>query len=133
MDETLLAHHGGTLERIPLYAMLGAPLDTLKRRAQRLGRRLRKGGIPVRGGAMGSTLGGGTTPEETIPSYGLYLEGSQNLASLLREQIPPVVARIESDSVLFDLRTVFPDQDRQLESTITLAYMKLHEIQARGA
>ena len=87
----------------------------------------------MRGGAMRSTLGGGTTPDETIPSYGLHLEGSQRLLNLLREQSSPIVARIESDRVLFDLRTVFPDQDRQLEASITGAYMKLQEIQAGGA
>ncbi len=133
MDETLVAHHGGKLERIPLYAMLSTTLEMLKGRALRLGRRLRQKGIPARGREMRSALGGGTTPDETMVSYGLYLDGGQRLADLLREQEPPIVARIESDKVLFDLRTVFPDQDRRLEASMKDAYIKLQEIQSGGA
>jgi len=32
----------------------------------------------------------------------------------LRRLAPPVVARIERDRVVFDLRTVLPEQDEQL-------------------
>ena len=122
MDRTLLVHQTGQLHRIPLYAMLDTPVQALKRRAGALGRRLRRAGVPVRGGATRAALGGGTTPAETMPSYGLFLEGNQRLLDLLREQPHPVVARIEDERVVFDLRTVFPAQDRELEAAITAAY-----------
>ena len=133
MDEVLRAHHGDRLEKIPLYAMLGAPLEGLKGRARRIGGRLRANGIPARGLATRATLGGGTTPEETLPSYGLALPGSQQLAANLRAAELPVIARIEDDEVILDLRTVAPDQDRALERVISEAYRGLQASQDAGA
>lgn len=122
MDEVLASHASGRLEEIPLYAMLGTPLASLKRRAQSVGRRLRSAGVPARGRATRAALGGGTTPEETIASYGLSVAGGQELADRLRAVSPPVIARIEDDQVVFDLRTVFPDQDRVLADAVARAY-----------
>jgi L-seryl-tRNA(Ser) seleniumtransferase len=133
MDETLRSHHSGRLEEIPLYAMLAVPVDRLKRRAGQLARKLRKAGVPARGRGTRATLGGGTTPDETMPSYGLGVPGGQALADRLRETSPPVVARLEADEVVVDLRTVFPDQDPLLVGAIITAYSGIHENQAGGA
>ncbi len=122
MDEVLRSHHSGRLEEIPLYSMLEESVDSLKRRAARLGRRLRNVGVPVRGRTTRAALGGGTTPEETLASYGLGINGGQELANRLREAQPPVVARIEDDEVVLDLRTVFADQDPDLENAVIEAY-----------
>ncbi len=122
MDEVLRAHHSGHLEEIPLYSMLQASVESLKRRAARLGRRLRHLGIPVRCRATRAALGGGTTPEETLPSYGLGINGGQELANRLREARPPVIGHIEDNEVVLDLRTVFSDQDPDLENALVEAY-----------
>ncbi len=122
MDETLRAHHAGRLSEIPLYAMLETAVDTLKGRARRLGSRLRAAGVPVRGRATRAALGGGTTPEETVASYGLSIDGGQRLFDALRRQRPPVVARIEGGAVVLDLRTVPPHHDRVLEAALAAAY-----------
>jgi L-seryl-tRNA(Ser) seleniumtransferase len=133
MEEVLQAHHSGLLDEIPLYAMLSTPLETLNGRARRLGRRLRARNVPVKGRATRAALGGGTTPDETLPSYGLAIAGGQGLADGLRAQSPPVVARIEDDEVLLDLRTVFSDQDRDLEEALVAAYSGLQESHEDGA
>ncbi|MDX2436288.1 MAG: L-seryl-tRNA(Sec) selenium transferase [Acidobacteriota bacterium] len=134
MDEVLAAHASGRLEDIPLYAMLGASLDSLKRRARTIGRRLRSAGLPARGRTTRAALGGGTTPEETVASYGLSVAGGQELADRLRAVTPPVIGRIEDDAVVLDLRSVFPDQDRQLETTVVEAYKSVVQaIQDDGA
>ena len=133
MDEVLRAHHSGRLEEIPFYAMLEIPVDSLKGRAQRLGRRLRAAGVPVRGRPTRAALGGGTTPEETLPSYGLGVAGGQRLADRLRATTPAVVSRIEDDEVVFDLRTVPVDQDRDLEAALVEAYRGLQASQDTGA
>ncbi len=133
MDEVLRAHHSGHLEEIPLYAMLGVSVESLKGRAQRLGRRLRAAGVPVRGRPTRAALGGGTTPEETLPSYGLGVAGGQRLAERLRTMTPPVVSRIEDDEVVLDLRTVPADQDRDLETALVDAYNGLQASQDAGA
>jgi L-seryl-tRNA(Ser) seleniumtransferase len=132
MDDVLRAHHSDHLEEIPLYTMLGTPLEALVGRARRVGRRLRAGGVPARGLATRAALGGGTTPEETLPSYGLAIPGGQRFADFLRQDEPPVIARIEDDEVVLDLRTVFPNQDRVLESAVTTAYKKLQEVTDSG-
>jgi L-seryl-tRNA(Ser) seleniumtransferase len=132
MDEVLRAHHGERLEEIPLYSMLATPRETLVRRARRIGRRLRSAGVPARGLATRATLGGGTTPEETLASYGLAIAGGQRLAELLRQEEPPVISRIENDDVLLDLRTVFPDQDRALETAVSSAYNRFQEVTDSG-
>ena len=133
MDEVLHAHLSGHLERIPLYAMLEIPVERLKRRAQRLGRRLRASGVPVRGRPTRATLGGGTTPEETLPSYGLGVAGGQRLAERLRAMTPPVISRIEDDEVVLDLRTVPAEEDPNLETALVDAYSGLQAIHDAGA
>jgi len=130
MDRVLRAHGSGRLREIPLYAMLDTPLEALKRRARSLGRRLRTRGITARGRATRSVLGGGTTPDESVPSFGLAIPGRQRLADLLRSTRPPVIARIEGDQVICDLRTVRPDQDRALEACIVEAW---HQLQTETA
>ncbi len=74
-------------------------------------------------------VGGGSLPEEGLPTKLLALgpageagkprlrvagpaRSAEELARLLREHNPPVVARIERDVVLLDPRTVHPREDR---------------------
>jgi L-seryl-tRNA(Ser) seleniumtransferase len=122
MDRVLAAHQSGQLHRIPVYAMLDMPVETLKRRAARLGRRLRRLDVPVRGRTTRAALGGGTTPEETMPSYGLGLAGGQQVLDALRDAEPPVIGRIEDDEVVLDLRTVAPEDDPLLEAAVASAF-----------
>jgi L-seryl-tRNA(Ser) seleniumtransferase len=122
MDQVLRAHQSGRLDEIPLYAMLGEPIETISRRARRIARRLRERGVPAQGRATRAALGGGTTPAETMPSYGLAIEGGQRLLDALRKGEPPVVGRIEEDRVILDLRTVLRHQDRGFETALVAAY-----------
>ncbi len=122
MDRILRAHETGRLDEIPLYAMLNTTIETLKRRAGRIGRKLREKGVPARGRSTRSTLGGGTTPDETMAGYGLEIAGGQALLDALRHGKPPIVGRIEEDQVVLDLRTVFPEQDGTLIEGILAAW-----------
>ena len=62
-----------------------------------------------------STIGGGSAPGSTLPTALLELQSgslsASALAARLRAARPPVIARIESDRVVLDLRTVPADQD----------------------
>ena len=66
----------------------------------------------------GSTIGGGTTPGLTLPTRLLALTharlSADGLEAALRALDPPVIARIERDRVVLDLRTVFEDEDASL-------------------
>jgi L-seryl-tRNA(Ser) seleniumtransferase len=59
-----------------------------------------------------SLLGGGSTPEKTIPTVLIRLAGDAvKLEARLRAGDPPLIARIENDAVVLDLRTVPADFD----------------------
>jgi L-seryl-tRNA(Ser) seleniumtransferase len=63
-----------------------------------------------------STVGGGSLPGETLPTRLLALEitKAEKALSLLRANDPPIIARIERDRILFDPRTVFPEEEDRL-------------------
>ena len=69
-----------------------------------------------------STVGGGGAPGSAIATRLLRLTPRDHSASwlerLLRQQRPPIIARIEDDRVLIDLRTVLPEQDAPLAEAL---------------
>jgi L-seryl-tRNA(Ser) seleniumtransferase len=110
-------------ERIPLYRMLATPLDTLQARAVALCARLGEPGLraePVQGYA-----GGGTLPLAPIDSVALAWysprAGADAAAARLRLGAPPVVARVDGDRVLIDLRTIPPERDGDLAAALEAA------------
>lgn len=58
-----------------------------------------------------STVGGGSLPEESMPTFVLSLnvKSPDRFLKRLREANPPVIARTENDRVLLDPRTVLND------------------------
>jgi L-seryl-tRNA(Ser) seleniumtransferase len=105
-------------EGIPLYAMLGRSLGTLRTRAEALAARL-----PARVVATNSVVGGGTLPEETLPSIGLALDVAdpESVARRLRCGDPPVVGRIGDGKLLLDLRTIPPERDEEVARAVLRA------------
>jgi L-seryl-tRNA(Ser) seleniumtransferase len=63
-----------------------------------------------------STVGGGSLPGESFPTYllSLTVESPDKFLKRLRTQNPPVVARTSNDRVLLDPRTVLPEQEGAL-------------------
>ncbi len=53
--------------------------------------------------------GGGTLPQVTIPSIGLRLAGDH--LDALRANEPPIIARVEDNATIVDLRTIAPEHD----------------------
>jgi L-seryl-tRNA(Ser) seleniumtransferase len=109
-----LGHYmkGEALQQIPIWQMIAAEEDALKARAQAWRENLGQGEvIPSR-----STVGGGSLPEESLPTWalGLKLKKPDQLASRLRANDPPIIARIEADRLILDPRTVLPGQDKEL-------------------
>jgi L-seryl-tRNA(Ser) seleniumtransferase len=84
---------------IPVLAMLEAPEDELRARAERLG------GEVVRATAR---VGGGALPllELEGPVAAFAVEDPDGLAAALRQADPPIVARIADGRVLLDPRTM---------------------------
>jgi L-seryl-tRNA(Ser) seleniumtransferase len=107
---------------IPVWRMLSTPPIALKKRAAAIVAALpaRTARVGVRVAALSSALGGGSLPGETIPSFGLAVEGRppDPLLDRLRTGDPPVVAHVQGDAVLLDLRTVDPADDERLASAL---------------
>jgi L-seryl-tRNA(Ser) seleniumtransferase len=61
-------------------------------------------------------VGGGSLPGETLPTRLLVLPAPEPdaAAAWLRGWPTPVVARIQKDHLLFDPRTVLPEQEEDL-------------------
>ncbi len=105
---------------IPIWRMIAAPVDGLRKRAEALRARLGEATevIEVR-----STVGGGSLPGETLPSVGLALgvRSATRALAALRHGEPPVIGRVEDRRVVLDLRTVDPTQDAPLAAAVERA------------
>jgi L-seryl-tRNA(Ser) seleniumtransferase len=108
---------GRAVSAIPIWRQMAAPGDELARRATALAERV--GGRVI---AVESTVGGGSLPGETLPSFGVALDGpADRLLAALRRGSPCVVARIADGSVVLDLRTVEPEHDDDLATAVERA------------
>lgn len=104
---------------IPIWRMIAAPAEALHQRAEHWLEVLGRGEvIPSQ-----STVGGGSLPDETLPTsvLALSVRSPNHFLELLRSSQPPVIARLEEDKVIFDPRTVLPEQDIDLLSAIRSA------------
>jgi len=77
----------------------------------------------ARAEATESTVGGGSLPGQTLPSWGVAVAGSSpdGVLRRLRSGKPAVVARIVDGAVVLDLRTVEPRHDGALADAIRAA------------
>jgi L-seryl-tRNA(Ser) seleniumtransferase len=114
LEATLRLYRSGdaaALERIPVLRKLLEPEETLRRRARRLLRGL--AGLPGMDAALvpcQSQAGSGSLPARDLPSWGVRLQplgrAVADLAADLRTGDPAVLARIQDDALLFDVRTL---------------------------
>jgi L-seryl-tRNA(Ser) seleniumtransferase len=129
------AHYlrGEALQKVPVWQMISMPLEVVQRRARRWARAISAGGgsasgrgAPARVADGRSMVGGGSLPEESLPTRLLAIApeggaGVTELARRLRLGQPPVVARIERDHLLLDPRTVLPEEDASLIAAVRAA------------
>jgi L-seryl-tRNA(Ser) seleniumtransferase len=120
-----LVHYlrGEALEKLPVWRMISAPLSEIQRRARRWARVIGEPAKIVDGRSM---VGGGSLPEESLPTKLVAIPSAEggyvtDLARRLRQSDPPVVARIERDALLLDPRTVLPQQDSTLVQAVKAA------------
>jgi L-seryl-tRNA(Ser) seleniumtransferase len=66
-----------------------------------------------------SVAGGGSTPDQSLPTWLIAIEGDAiSVERRLRAGEPPVVARIENHLLVLDLRTVLADEEDLLVSAL---------------
>ena len=111
---TLAGWKTNAWRQFPVYRAAGAPLEELE---QRGGKIRESAPSPLTATVLPSeaAFGGGTSPEKLFPSRALVLThaalSAADLAGRLRVGRPPIVARVEGDRVLLDLRSIQPDED----------------------
>jgi L-seryl-tRNA(Ser) seleniumtransferase len=119
----LYRHPDRALREVPTLRMLGMSQAEIRRRAESVAGQLR--GIPglrVEVRDDSAFVGGGSLPDLPLPTavIAVALDGLSDavFAERLRAGRPAVMARVQDGRVLFDLRTVFEDQEAALVSAI---------------
>lgn len=117
LSATLLHYIKDEAEReIPIWRMISAKPHEVESRSQSWAATLNSGKII----AGESTVGGGSLPSESMPTFLLSLDipTPDDFVSRLRKNNPPIIARIQDQRVVFDPRTVLPEQDEILLTAI---------------
>ncbi|MFO7693618.1 MAG: L-seryl-tRNA(Sec) selenium transferase [Vicinamibacterales bacterium] len=117
---TLMEYAAGrALETVPVLRMMTRTPESIEARAAAVAAALESSGLydcEIVDGR--STIGGGTTPGVTLPTRLLALGrrdfSASALEAALRRLEPPIIARIERDRLVLDLRTVFDDEEAAL-------------------
>lgn len=109
-------------QAVPIWRMIAASVEAVRDRALAWQTALGQGEVL----ASQSTVGGGSLPGETLPTYVLALNPPHPNKFLARLRQPrpshlhqkstageaaPIIARLEKDKVVFDPRTVLEEQD----------------------
>jgi L-seryl-tRNA(Ser) seleniumtransferase len=105
-------------DQIPALRMIRQEASEIRARAERLLERIP--GIRAELAPGQSLIGGGATPQQSLDTW-LIAIAAEDVAGLerrLRAGEPPVIARIEEDRVLIDLRTVFPEEEDELAAAV---------------
>jgi L-seryl-tRNA(Ser) seleniumtransferase len=98
-------------DAIPALRMIRMSADEIRERAERM--RARVSQLEIISGR--SVAGGGSTPDQSLSTWLLALEGDAvEIERALRACDPPVIARIEDDRLMLDPRTVLPEEEAEL-------------------
>jgi len=123
LEATLAEYVAGRANStVPVQRMLHATADEIETRAMALGAQLAARGWQIALMSGSSAVGGGSAPGWGLPTVLLSISRDGRSAAAteawLRTLDPPVVARIENDRVVLDLRTVLPEQDALLSTLL---------------
>lgn len=119
LEATIAAYARGQATTVlPTLEALLKTKESLTRRARRFVRRVRNDHLKLQLLDGNSVVGGGSAPEASLPTKLISLTHAQATAAELEERLrhntPPIIARIENDLLLLDLRTVSPKEEAEL-------------------
>ena len=124
LEATLrLYRQGEHLVKVPLLSMLKMTKEELLAQAEALA--LDIGNLPgMRGQVVASLgqVGGGSLPGKELEGFAVAIESSLGCVELvqkLRRRAVPIIARIEKERVLVDLRCVLPGEKQEIVDALT--------------
>jgi L-seryl-tRNA(Ser) seleniumtransferase len=131
LEVTLAAHQRGALDEVPALAMIRMSAQDIERRSRNFIRELTPSltmselDLEIADGQ--SLAGGGSTPAQWIPTKVIRIKSSLYSASQMEQRLrrgpaaTPVVARVEEERLVIDLRTVFAEQESALAEALAAA------------
>jgi len=130
LEVTLGSYQRGALDEIPAIAMIRATPREIEERSRHFIRELTRSipmdGLDIEINNGESLAGGGSTPAQSLPSKVIRIRSDRHSASQVEQRLrrgaaTSVIARVEDDSVVLDLRTVFAEQETTLAEALTAA------------
>jgi L-seryl-tRNA(Ser) seleniumtransferase len=131
MEATLHAYLRGAWKEIPALRMMQMSFEEISARTdafyRTLSAKIANADAEVEIGDGRSLVGGGSTPAQSLPTRVLRIASVRHSASELEVRLrsgpgtTPVIARIEDDRLLIDLRTVFLEQEPALAEALAQA------------
>jgi L-seryl-tRNA(Ser) seleniumtransferase len=137
LEATLGPYLRAAYDEIPALRMIRMPSTVIKRRSENFLREL-TAELPL-GKASGqseveldliegaSLVGGGSTPAQSLPTTLIRIASARLSAAQLEQRLRrapagvSVIARVESDRLILDLRTVLPSQESVLVQSVAAA------------
>jgi L-seryl-tRNA(Ser) seleniumtransferase len=124
LEATLAEYVAGRASMtVPVQRMLTMPAEEIRARAEIVAAaiaRVAGWSAELAGGV--SAIGGGSAPGVELATCLIAIAKDgltpDALEARLRQLTPPVIARIERDHLVLDLRTVLPDQDQALATLV---------------
>jgi L-seryl-tRNA(Ser) seleniumtransferase len=125
LEATLIDYLSEKVDSVPVVNMVRLSPVEILRRCEWVANQVRSDTLFAEAVPVLSLIGGGTAPAARLQSSAVSLRHStlqaQTLLHTLRQLDPPVVGRVNGDTVLLDLRTVEPEFDAILASLLQRA------------
>ena len=125
LEATLLAYvRGREATEIPVIRMIRLSKEEIEERARSILKQVERARPALEFDIIDGTsmIGGGSTPNHSLPTKLISIRSTERSASQIesrfRENFPPILARVEDERVLLDLRTVLPEQDAHLADAL---------------
>ena len=131
LEVTLGAYLRGAYDEIPAMRMIRSTPQEIELRAKNFLRELTPeiplGEVEIEIADGSSLAGGGSTPTQALPTKVIRIASARYSAAHLEQRLRrnpsgfPVIARVEDDRLILDLRTVFPEQEPSLLASLAFA------------
>jgi L-seryl-tRNA(Ser) seleniumtransferase len=122
LEATLIDYLRADREAVPVFRMLRTTEAGIRRRCEQIVSQIQSDVMVVEPTPVDSIVGGGTAPRSKLPSHAIALRhkhlGAEELLTNLRRLGMPIVGRIDNDCVMLDLRTVEPELDALLTTSL---------------